>query len=217
LRARKLGAITKELDKRIQAILDVLARLYPEAHCELSHANVYELLVATILSAQTTDVKVNKVTPALFRLAPDAAALSQLTEAEVEPLIRTLGLGQTKAKNLIATAGILRSKYRGEVPQSLEELTELPGVGRKTAAVVRGMGFAIPAMPVDTHVLRVSVRLGLASGDTPVKVERELTALLPAEIWINTHHRLIWHGRRLCLARKPLCADCGCRPYCPYA
>ncbi|MDR0433859.1 MAG: endonuclease III [Gracilibacteraceae bacterium] len=201
---------------RAAAVMAALAAMYPDARCELDFADPFQLLVATILSAQSTDVLVNKVTPKLFALAADPAAMAALAPETLENAIRSIGLYRNKSKNIAATAAMLVRDFGGQVPRTMEELRRLPGVGRKTANVVLGVAFRIPALPVDTHVLRVARRLEFTGADTPDKVEEDLTALLPPATWIDAHHRLIWHGRRRCKARKPLCPDCGCRLFCSY-
>lgn len=200
--------------KNIKNILDILAETYPDAHCELDFRNPFELLIATILSAQTTDRKVNKVTAGLFADYPTPQKMRELTQEEMENIIRSIGLFRTKAKNILQTCSILADKYNGSVPANMVELTKLPGVGRKTADVVLANAFNIPAFPVDTHVQRVSARLGLTQEKDPFKIEKELTALIPEELWIDTHHRLIFHGRRICHARKPECDVCPLRNDC---
>ncbi|MDR1961260.1 MAG: endonuclease III, partial [Gracilibacteraceae bacterium] len=178
---------------RAAAVMEALAAMYPDARCELNYQNPFQLLIATILSAQTTDVHVNKVTPALFALAGDPAALAALAPETLENTIRSIGLYHNKAKNIAAACAMLVSDFGGQVPQAMEDLLRLPGVGRKTANVVRGTAFRLPALPVDTHVLRVAGRLGLTKADTPDQVERDLMALWPPDTWIDAHHRLIWH------------------------
>jgi endonuclease-3 len=182
------------------------------------HATPFQLLVATILSAQCTDKAVNKVTPALFAAYPDAATLAQATVPEIEGLIRTIGLFRGKARNIHATARILVQRWHGEVPRTLAELVTLPGVARKTANVVLGVAFGkAEGVVVDTHVHRLSRRLGLTKEDDPKRIERDLMALFPKEDWIDVGHLLIWHGRRVCPARKPLCDRCVLRDRCPSA
>lgn len=197
-----------------RVIIDELQKLYPDAKCELEHTNPFQLLIATILSAQCTDVRVNKVTPALFALYTSPAVIAVLPQAELEQHIKSCGLYHSKAKNIIACCQELCSKHGGEVPTSIEELEKLPGVGRKTANVVANNAFGVPAIAVDTHVFRVARRLGLASGNTPAKVEQELCALLPPSIWGKAHHLLIWHGRRMCSAQRPNCTTCPLVSYC---
>lgn len=172
--------------------------------------------MATILSAQCTDVRVNAVTPALFRDHPDAASLAAARPESIEPYIRTCGLFRSKARNLVAASRRLVAEHDGQVPEDREALTRLPGVGRKTANVVFASAFGGDAIAVDTHVLRVSRRLGLAHGSTPRAVEEELMAVLPRPAWSPTHHRLILHGRRVCVARRPRCETCSLTRWCDY-
>ena len=196
--------------ERAQAakVMGELAKLYPEARPELNFRNPFETLIATILSAQCTDKRVNLVTARLFPLYPDAKAMAQLRPEELEPLIRECGLYRNKAKNIVAACRALVERYDGEVPNSRAELMALPGVGQKTAGVVLMAAFGDPQIPVDTHVFRVYRRIGLADAETPEKVEVQLRALLDREIWIFGHHLLIWHGRRVCHAQKPDCESC---------
>lgn len=193
---------------RAKEVMDALAKLYPDAGPELNFSNPFETLIATILSAQCTDKRVNVCTAKLFPLYPDAFALSKLTPEELEPHIRECGLYRNKAKNIIAACRALVEKYDGVVPSNRKELMALPGVGQKTAGVVLMAAFGDPQIPVDTHVFRVSRRIGLSNADTPEKVEVQLQNLLERDIWIYGHHLLIWHGRRVCHAQKPNCAAC---------
>lgn len=203
---------------RVRAIVRGLKSLYPEAHCELNWRNPYELLVATILSAQCTDKRVNQVTPAVFRRYPDAAALADASLEELETLIRSCGFFHSKAKNLQSCARALVADHGGTVPRRLEDLVELPGVARKTANVVLGTAYGITSgVVVDTHVTRLARRLGLTREEQPVPIERDLMSLLPRKAWIDFAHRLVWHGRRLCSARKPNCSQCPLAPHCPSA
>lgn len=203
---------------RAAAILPILRTTYPDAHCELNHDGPFQLLVATILSAQCTDVRVNLVTPALFQKYPEAITLAAAKQQDVEELIRSTGFFRNKAKNLIAAAKAIAQKHKGEVPQDLETLTNLPGVGRKTANVVLGNAFGIEAgVVVDTHVGRLSQRLGLTKHRDPVKIERDLVKLIPQDAWTLWSHLLIWHGRQRCTARKPDCPQCELRDLCPSA
>jgi endonuclease-3 len=193
-----------------------LARHYPGAFCALQHRNAYELLVATILSAQCTDARVNLVTPALFVRYPNAPALATAEPAELENLIRSTGFFRAKAKNLIGMAQGLVARHGGEVPTDLDALTALPGVGRKTAHVVLGTAFGIPSgVVVDTHVKRLAFRLGLTRQRDPGKVELDLARQVPPGEWIDLSHRLIAHGRAICQARKPACEACPLSPICP--
>lgn len=194
-----------------------LAEEYPEAGCALHHDSPYQLLVATILSAQCTDEMVNKATPGLFAAYPTPLELASSSPEEVEEHIRTLGLFRSKAKSLVAMAQALVERHEGEVPRRLDELTELAGVGRKTANVVRSVAFDLPGLPVDTHVGRLSRRLGLTTHDDPVKVERELNEHLPAAEWGRFSLRMILHGRQVCRARRPLCEECVLADFCPSA
>lgn len=203
------------IQERTRRISRALARLYPDAHCALHYSNPLQLLIATILSAQCTDKLVNKVTPALFARYPDAAAFAGADQSELELLIKSTGFFRNKAKNIIACAQALIKEHGGEVPASLEALTRLPGVGRKTANVVLGNAFDIPGMVVDTHIGRLSRRLGLTKNTDPVKVEHDLMKLFPAKEWTILGHRLIFHGRAICDARKPKCQECTLREFCP--
>ncbi|MFZ9628797.1 MAG: endonuclease III [Ilumatobacteraceae bacterium] len=200
---------------RTRAVAAALADEYPVAVCELDHQTPFQLLAATILSAQCTDVRVNMVTPALFARFPDAAALAGADVGEVEELVRSTGFFQTKARNLVAMATAVVERFDGEVPTALEDLVTLAGVGRKTANVVRSVAFDLPGLPVDTHVGRLSRRLGLTEFDDPVKVEADLCGMLPPTDWGTFSLRLILHGRRVCEARSPRCGDCLLAPICP--
>jgi endonuclease-3 len=195
---------------------DRLSAEYPDAHCALDHRDAFELLAATILSAQCTDVRVNMVTPALFARYPSARELADARQEDVEEIIRSTGFFRSKAKNLIGMARALVEKHGGAVPSSMDELTALPGVGRKTANVILGNAFDMnEGVVVDTHVARLSHRLGLATGDDPVKIERRLMKLVPRERWTMLSHLLIEHGRRVCIARKPRCGECVLADTCP--
>ena len=196
--------------------LQKLEEMYPEAKAELVFSNPYEMLVATMLSAQCTDKQVNKVTPAVFERWPDANAMAGATEEELYPLVKSCGF-KSKAGNIIAACRIIRDEHDGRVPDSMEALTALPGVGRKTANVVLYNAFGIPAFAVDTHVFRVSNRIGLCKADTVEKTERQMTKLIRREKWGNAHHWLIWHGRRVCKAQRPLCETCGLKDLCDAA
>ena len=198
-------------------ILAELERLYPDAKPALHFVNPYQLLVAVILSAQCTDVKVNAVTPALFEAYPDAHALAKADPLDVEGYIRTCGLYHNKAKNLVATAQTLVDLYGGEVPADHDKLTQLPGVGRKTANVVMSCAFGADAIAVDTHVFRVSNRLGLADAADVLKTEQQLMQNIPKNKWSLAHHWIIFHGRRGCSARKPDCERCTLSAWCEYA
>lgn len=203
------------MEKNVAAILAALAASYPSARTELVFRNPFELLVATMLSAQTTDRQVNRHTPVLFSHYPTPSALATADPEEVARDIAGIGLHRTKARHLVAMAKKLLENFGGEVPDTIEDLLSLPGVGRKTAKVVLANAFAQPALAVDTHVFRVARRLGLASGTTPRAVEKELEARIPRDLWIHTHHRLIQHGRRVCRARHPRCNECSLAGYCP--
>ena len=200
----------------VPALLDGLRAAYPEAECALRHEDAFQLLAATILSAQCTDARVNMVTPELFRRWPSPAALADASQAEVEGVVRSTGFFRNKAKSLRGMAAALRDRHGGSVPRTMEELTALPGVARKTANVVLGTAFGIAeGVVVDTHVGRIARRLGLTREEDPVKVERDLVAALPREEWVMFSHRLIHHGRRVCTARSPRCGDCPVGALCP--
>lgn len=199
-------------------VLERLRKIHPDAHCALDHDGPFELLVATVLSAQTTDVNVNKATPRLFARFPDARALAAGDPKEVEPYVSTLGFFRQKAKNIVALSKILVDKYDGKVPRRLEPLVELPGVGRKTANVVLGVIWNAPeGVVVDTHVQRVSQRLWWSKSGDPVKIEQDLMRLFPRADWAELPHLLTFHGRRVCFARKPNCEGCGLNDICPSA
>ena len=200
---------------RAKLVHERLAVEYPEAICELDHRNAFELLTATILSAQTTDARVNMVTPLLFAAYPTAADLAVANPADVEVILRSTGFYQAKTRNVMAMAHQLLDRFNGEVPTALEDLVTLPGVGRKTANVVRSVAFSLPGLPVDTHVLRLSRRLGLTTQDDPVKVEVELNDMVPALERGDFSLRLILHGRRVCEAKKPRCGECTLADFCP--
>jgi len=205
----------EEKKRRARAILEVLKKAYPEAKTELRHQNPFELLVATVLSAQATDKGVNRVTPKLFARWPTPKALAQADPEEVGRVIQSLGLWRTKARNLVALAQKLVAEHGGEVPKDPKALQSLPGVGWKTATVVAGAAFGVPGIAVDTHVARLARRLCLSEAKTPEKIGRDLEALFPEEDWIFLHHALVLHGRYVCTARKPRCKECVLRPYCP--
>ncbi len=200
---------------RATKVLATLEQLYPDAKTELNFSNPFELLVSTVLSAQATDVSVNAATPALFAAYPDALALSQATPEEVEPYIKKIGLYHAKAKNLVNLARLLLQRHNGEVPNSFEAVMALPGAGRKTANVVLSNAYGYPAIAVDTHVGRLARRLGLSNQTNPDKVEADLETFFPRDRWIFVHHALILHGRRVCMARKPLCSQCQMASFCP--
>lgn len=201
--------------RRALILLERLEALYPDAGCALLYGNPLQLLIATILSAQCTDVRVNQVTPALFARYPDAHALATADPAELEELIRSTGFFRNKAKNIIGCAQTLVQQHDGEVPRRMEELVALPGVGRKTANVVLGNVFAIPGMVVDTHVRRLARRFGWTRENDPVRIERDLCRLLPENRWTQTSHVLILHGRALCKAPIPHCSLCPVVDLCP--
>ena len=204
-------------EKRARAgiLTDTLARTYPDVQCPLAHANSFELLVAVMLSAQCTDAAVNKATPELFHRYPTPEALRHASSAEIESLIRTLGLFRAKAKSLKRCAEQLVDEFGGQVPAAMNDLTRLAGVGRKTANVILGHAFQIPGIAVDTHCKRVSRRLGLTRQSDPVRIEKDLAKILPPAEWTAFSHRLIVHGRRCCYARKPACARCPLSELCP--
>jgi endonuclease-3 len=201
--------------KRARAIARALARTYPDAACELTFRTPWELLVATILSAQCTDKMVNQVTPGLFREFPTPDALGSAPSEQIEALIHRTGFYRQKTKSVQAAARAVADVHGGAVPEAMEALTKLPGVGRKTANVVRGTAFGLPAIFVDTHVGRLSNRLGLTLVDDPVQIERDLAGLLPPRQWTAFAHRVIHHGRRICAARKPRCDVCSLARWCP--
>ena len=201
--------------RRARRIDRRLAARYPDARCELDHRSAFELLVATVLSAQTTDVRVNQVTPVLFERWPDAAALAGADEGEVAAVIRPTGFFRVKARSVVGLARELVTRFGGAVPGTMADLGSLPGVGRKTANVVLGNAFGVPGLPVDTHVLRVAGRLGLTAADDPLAVEADLTALFPPRDWTMVSHRLIFHGRRTCHARRSACGACPLAALCP--
>jgi endonuclease III len=196
-------------------ILDLLETQHPDADTELHYKNAYQLLVATMLSAQSTDQRVNMVTPALFKKYPDAKTLARATTAELEPQIHSTGFFRQKSKSLVGMAQTLVAQHGGDVPADMDMLTRLPGVGRKTANVVLGHALGVPGLPVDRHVLRVSNRLGIAEGDDPVNVEDQLCAAMPKARWTRTSDTLILHGRRVCRP-KPLCETCAAQSQCDY-
>jgi endonuclease III len=203
---------------RSRPILERLKAAYPEARCALEHGSAYQLIVATILSAQCTDARVNMVTPGLFARYPDALALGQANGEELEAIIKSTGFFRNKTRNLIGMAQALAAEHGGEVPRTMEELRVLPGVGRKTANVVLGNAFGInEGITVDTHVARLSGLLGLSKHDDPAKIERDLMPLFPREDWALLSHLLIFHGRQVCIARRPRCGACVLADLCPSA
>jgi endonuclease-3 len=215
-RKSKPGRTAKPLaPERIAAILDGLKKAYPHAVCALNHRSAWELLVATILSAQCTDVRVNLVTPALFKAFPTPKAMAAASLPELEEIIRTTGFYRNKAKSIQGAGRVVEEEFGGEVPQTMEELLRIPGAARKTANVVLGSWFGIAVgVVVDTHVLRLSRRLELTKETTPEKVERGLMRVIPQSSWIVFSHEMIFHGRQICIARKPRCADCTLEHLC---
>lgn len=214
---QKKTAATKNAE-RLDAILKGLDEAYPDVECALTHSSPWELLVATILSAQCTDVRVNMVTPELFRRFPTPAAMAKATLPQLEELIRSTGFYRNKAKSLQGAARKIVEQFDGKVPETLAELITIPGAARKTANVVLGVCFGkAEGVVVDTHVFRISRRLGLAKGDTPQKVEQELMKILPQDRWISFSHQLIHHGRAVCDARKPKCNQCNLEMVCTAA
>ena len=197
-------------------VLDILEKTYPDAECALNHKNVYELIVAVALSAQTTDKSVNQVSPALFERYPDAEALAAAEPSEIEEYIKRIGMYRTKAKNIVAMAQKICCDFGGKVPNDYDSLISLPGVGRKTANVVLAVGFGQQRIAVDTHVFRVANRIGLADEKDVLKTELSLMERVPEERWSRTHHSLIFHGRQCCDARKPKCDSCPVNIYCEY-
>ncbi len=202
--------------ERAGRIVRALRRMYPNADCVLHHEGPLELLVATILSAQCTDERVNQVTPSLFRRYRSAADYAKADPAMLEEAIRPTGFFRNKTRSLIGLGKALVERHGGEVPDRMEDLVQLPGVGRKTASVLLGTWFEQPAIPVDTHVARLSERLELSRETDPDKIEPDLAALIPRSSWTFTSHALIWHGRQVCTARRPACERCGLRPDCPW-
>jgi endonuclease-3 len=203
------------LVRRARKINRVLAETYPDAHCELDFTSPYELLVATVLSAQTTDKRVNLTTPLLFAKYPGPEELAAANPEDVAEILKPTGFFNAKTKSVMGLAAALRDRFNGEVPPRLEDLVTLPGVGRKTANVVLGNAFGIPGITVDTHFGRLARRFGWTDSDDPVKVEQEVGALIPKAEWTILSHRLIWHGRRICHSRKPACGACPVADWCP--
>ncbi|MCI5727630.1 MAG: endonuclease III [Clostridium sp.] len=204
------------MKRRTKIILDILEEMYPDARCELNYETPFQLLVATILSAQTTDKKVNKVTETLFKDYPSLVEFLTISNDELEERIKEIGLYRNKSKNIILMCNQLIQKFNGEVPNTMEELITLAGVGRKTANVVLSNAFNVPSIAVDTHVFRVSNRLGLASSDNVLEVEMQLRKEIVKSRWSKTHHLLIFHGRYCCTAQRPKCAECRLKEYCVY-
>ncbi|MGH3388741.1 MAG: endonuclease III [Actinomadura sp.] len=203
------------LVRRARRINRILAETYPDAHCELDFESPFQLVVSTVLSAQTTDVRVNLTTPALFAKFPTAEDMAAADPEELEALIKSTGFYRNKAKSLLGLAAALRDRFGGEVPRTMDELVTLPGVGRKTANVVLGNAFDVPGLTVDTHFGRLVRRFGWTAETDPVKVEYEIGELIPAKEWTDLSHRLIWHGRRICHSRRPACGACPLARLCP--
>jgi len=201
--------------RRARKIFRILGETYPDAHCELDFESPLQLLVATVLSAQTTDVAVNKVTPVLFARYPTAEAIAEADPAEMEEIVHPLGFYRAKTRSVIGLGKALLEKFDGQVPKRLDDLVQLPGVGRKTANVVLGNAFGVPGITVDTHFGRLARRFGWTTSDNPEVVEAEVGALFPRKDWTILSHRLIWHGRRICYARKPDCYRCPVAKLCP--
>ncbi len=207
---RQLSNIAKKIYQKLETA-------YPDAHCELLHQNSFQLLIATILSAQCTDIRVNQVTPVLFRHFPDVATLAKAPQLKIEEIIRSTGFFRSKAQNIRRCAQQILASHQGEVPSTMEELVTLPGVGRKTANVILGNSFQINAgIVVDTHVKRLAIRLGLTNHTGPEKIEQDLMLLFPPTQWTKLSHLLIFHGRRQCGARKPQCGSCPLKTYCQF-
>ncbi len=213
--AAKVNGYNPVAPERVQEILKRLNDLYPDVTCALTHASAWELLVATILSAQSTDVNVNRVTPELFRKYPSVQAFAALTPEQLEPDVRSTGFFRNKSKSVIGAAKKIVAEFGGQVPEDIEKLLTLPGVARKTANVVLGSWFKrAEGVVVDTHVHRISRRLELTKENDPQKIEKDLMKILPRERWILFSHQIIWHGRKLCIARKPKCAECALENIC---
>ncbi len=202
--------------RQAETVLNILDKEYPDAGTQLHYNDLFQLLVAVVLSAQCTDKQVNRVTPALFARYPDASSMAQAELNDLKDLIKGVGLYHSKARHLKQTAQILVSQYEGQVPNTFEQLLELPGVGRKTANVIIAVGFDGPGLGVDTHVHRVANRLGLVNTKDRNRTEKELKAIIDPERWNRAHHLLIWHGRQVCKARRPNCAACVLQELCQY-
>jgi endonuclease III len=201
--------------KRVAAILARLDEAYPDANCELKHENAFQLLISTILSAQCTDVRVNQVAETLYKKYPDPKTFAYATPSELEMEIRPTGFFRNKTKSVMGASKVILEKFGGQVPRTMEEILTLPGVARKTGNVVLGTAYGIASgVVVDTHVLRLSKRLDLSRNDDPKKVEQDLMKIIPQEKWIQFSHQLIWHGRRICHARKPKCIECNLESLC---
>ena len=210
---KNTGKMTK---KETKEVLSLLEEMYPDARCALNHETPFQLLVATMLSAQSTDKTVNRVTEKLFTVCSTVQDFLQLQQSELEEKIKEIGLYRNKAKNILAMCRELVTRFGGEVPSTMEELLSLPGVGRKTANVVLSNAFNVPAIAVDTHVFRVSNRIGLVAADNVLDTENQLLGGIPKEMWSSAHHWLIWHGRRVCDAKKPKCDLCTLKQHCHY-
>lgn len=202
--------------KTIKAVLEILNETYAGAKCGLDFTSHYELLVSTILSAQCTDERVNIVTKELYKEYNTPETMITLSEAELGEKIKSCGFYKNKSKNILGATKLILEKHKGQVPNTMEELIELPGVGRKTANVVLSNAFGVPAIAVDTHVFRVSNRIGLATGKNVEEVEEQLMKNIPRDMWSDAHHYIIWHGRKICKARKPNCEQCPIAPYCEF-
>ena len=200
--------------KKISMVVGRLSEMYPEADCELNFSSIFQLLVAVVLSAQTTDKSVNQVTKILFADHPDAESITAMSEEELQVIIKRIGMYKTKSKNVLNLSRIINETYAGEVPGDYEKLIALPGVGRKTANVVLANGFGEQRIAVDTHVFRVANRIGLVKEPNVLKTELSLMKVLPNDKWTQMHHALIWHGRRVCDARRPQCKTCGLNEVC---
>lgn len=211
-----MARVKKKNRENVKKILDIMEEIYPDAKCELNYTTPFELLIATILSAQCTDVRVNKVTEKLFKKYNTPEDFAKLTIQQISEEIKSCGLFKSKAQKIKETSVLLCSKYGSQVPNNMEKLTQLPGVGRKTANVVLSNAFGVDAIAVDTHVFRVSNRIGLVKTQTPEKTEFELMKVLPKKRWSKAHHLIIFHGRRICKARKPECSICPLKEYCDY-
>ena len=214
-KAAKIARAAGTDPKRVATILAKLVEAYPNATCELKHENAFQLLISTILSAQCTDVRVNQVAETLYKKYPDAKAFAYATPSELEQDIRPTGFFRNKTKSVMGASKAILEKFGGQVPRTMEEILTLPGVARKTGNVVLGTAYGIPSgVVVDTHVLRLSKRLDLSRNDDPKKVEQDLMKIIPREKWIQFSHQLIWHGRRVCHARKPKCIECNMESLC---
>jgi endonuclease-3 len=216
--ARATGKKRGDDKARVAAIIDGLEALYPDAHCELDFKTPFQLLVATILSAQCTDKRVNLVTPTLFAKYATPATMAEATTQQIEPIIQSTGFFRNKAKSIVGAARLIMEDFAGTLPRTMDELLTLPGVARKTANVVLGSAFGLnEGFVVDTHVARLSGRLDLARAEEPNKIEAELCEKIPRDKWTKMGHQLIWHGRRVCFARKPACHECALAAHCPSA